>query len=220
MNFKTLDEIGILYGTDKASNHHKYLDHYGNIFSNLRDENVKILEIGVLFGQSLSMLSNFFPNGEIFAFDIEDKRDLIKDRVNILVGDQSDRKFLDSFEDDYFDIILDDGSHRMDHQQISFGSLFRKLKSKGIYIIEDLHTSDPKYFETLKYGNQKFHLNHDSSNTTIKFLEGLLGDHGPNYYLTTEEYLYLKSNISNIQIIETAFRSENDRSITSFILKK
>ena len=40
-----------------------------------------------------------------------------------------------------FDIIIDDGSHKMNHQQISFDVLFPHLKSGGIYVIEDLHTS-------------------------------------------------------------------------------
>src|SRR5262249_19201573 len=37
-----------------------------------------------------------------------------------------------------FDLIIDDGSHRPDHQQITFGFFFKKLKTGGLYFIEDL----------------------------------------------------------------------------------
>ena len=40
-----------------------------------------------------------------------------------------------------FDIILDDGGHKMDQQITSFRVLFPILKSGGVYIIEDLGTS-------------------------------------------------------------------------------
>ena len=41
-----------------------------------------------------------------------------------------------------FDIILDDGSHKTHHQNISFGALFRSaLKDGGCYMVEDVHTN-------------------------------------------------------------------------------
>ena len=40
-----------------------------------------------------------------------------------------------------FDVIIDDGSHRPDHQQIALGFLFPHLRSGGLYFIEDLMTN-------------------------------------------------------------------------------
>lgn len=40
-----------------------------------------------------------------------------------------------------FDIVIDDGSHRWDHQRISVGHLIRHVKPGGFYVIEDIHTS-------------------------------------------------------------------------------
>lgn len=40
-----------------------------------------------------------------------------------------------------FDIIIDDGCHIVEHQITSFKTLFPLIKPKGMYIIEDLHTS-------------------------------------------------------------------------------
>ena len=50
-----------------------------------------------------------------------------------------------------FDLIVDDGSHDVGHQQLTFGKLFRLLKPNGIYIIEDMCTSYFKEGENL-YG--------------------------------------------------------------------
>lgn len=216
-----LDQIGILVGTDKASNHHKYLDHYDELFKNLRNDNINFLEVGILFGQSTKMFKEYFSNGTIYAFDIDDKTHLNDDRIKIMIGDQSNREFLNSFEDNFFDIILDDGSHRMDHQQISIGTLFKKLKSGGIYVLEDLHTSNINHIETKVHGLGLFNLTENGENNTISFLNGLLlEENGPNYYLTPEEYTYLKENVKSLEIKQTASRSDNDLSITSWIIKK
>jgi hypothetical protein len=39
------------------------------------------------------------------------------------------------------DIIIEDGGHTMQQQQVSLGFLFPYVKANGLYIIEDLHSS-------------------------------------------------------------------------------
>jgi hypothetical protein len=58
-------------------------------------------------------------------------------------GSQDDIEFLKSLKvsDRFFDIIVDDGGHTMAQQTTSLVHLLRKVKSGGLYIIEDLHTS-------------------------------------------------------------------------------
>ena len=41
-----------------------------------------------------------------------------------------------------FDVIIDDGSHLIDHQIKSFNILKEKMKPGGIYIIEDVNNFD------------------------------------------------------------------------------
>jgi len=41
-----------------------------------------------------------------------------------------------------FDIIIDDGSHQLDHQLKSFNLLKHKMNKDGIYIIEDVDNLD------------------------------------------------------------------------------
>jgi SAM-dependent methyltransferase len=59
-----------------------------------------------------------------------------------------------------FDIIIDDGSHRHDHQQKTLSALFKFLKPGGLYIIEDLHCA---FYP--EYG-----LDADDPDTTLNFL--------------------------------------------------
>ena len=168
---ETLNEIGLKNNSDKSSNYHCYLDLYDKYFSKYRGENINFLEIGILFGDSLKIFDEYFINSNIVGIDIEDKSHMEKENIKIIKGDQSDRTLLNNFEDEYFDIILDDGSHKMEHQQVSFGVLFKKLKSGGIYVIEDLHTSLDSYRENIKYGPKLFGI--ENGNRTIDFLNGL-----------------------------------------------
>ena len=106
----------------------------------------------------------------------------------------------------------------MEHQQVSFGALFKKLKSGGAYIIEDLHTSFDNYLENISHGPNLFGIEPD--NRTTDFLNGLISGNGDNKYLTEEEYQYLSENIQSISIKETSRKSDGEFSVTSIIIKK
>ena len=67
---------------------------------------------------------------------------LENDRVKFFQGDQGNRENLlnmySVFGNKPFDFILEDGSHFHHHQMISFGALFKYVKSGGYYILEDI----------------------------------------------------------------------------------
>ena len=137
-----LTKIGIKYNTDKAT-FHNYTGFYNEYFKTVRNEKLTILEIGILNGNSLLTLQEYFPNAEIHAVDIVPKS--VKEygsRIHTYLCSQVDEdKLNELFSDMEFDIIVDDGSHLTLHQLQSFGFLFKKLKSGGLYVCEDLHTS-------------------------------------------------------------------------------
>ncbi len=137
----TLDEIAIKHGTDKCSKGHGYTLFYEPYFEPLRNQEINLLEIGVHYGRSIRTWAEYFPKGIIYGVDIKPgcKKLERESRVYISIGSQADKKFLtDSFKDVKFDIIIDDGSHHDDHMLISYEALWSYLKSKGLYIIEDL----------------------------------------------------------------------------------
>ncbi|CAF1196701.1 unnamed protein product [Didymodactylos carnosus] len=90
--------------------------------------------------------------------------------VTMHYGSQDDVPFLKAFAGKHtkmFDVIIDDGGHRMTHQINSLTVLFpTSVRSGGVYAIEDIYTSYRPEF-----GGQ--YLN---SATLIEFLKRLLDD--------------------------------------------
>lgn len=161
MRNKTLTEIGIHHGTDKAI-FHGFTDIYDKYFSPLRDNKLTILEIGIDKGYSIFTLRDYFTNAQIYAVDCLDKSYLNQDNKFILsVGDQADREYMRNlFPGIEFDIIIDDGGHGMEQQQVTLEEMLPRLKSKGIYVVEDLHTS-------YEYG----YSDDTTDNTTLNLIE-------------------------------------------------
>ena len=172
----TLDELAIKHGTDKCSQHHNYTALYENVFGSVREEKLKILEIGIAEGASLRMWMDYFPNAEIHGIDTtleayekamvrnpDINPPLDSSRVHFHIGDQGDRKFMTSLGVD-FDIVIDDGSHRMADQILSFQCLWPNTRL--IYVIEDTYTSYLK-----RYGGA-----YRKSGTTVEFFKDLVDD--------------------------------------------
>jgi len=148
---KTLEELTIKYDVDALEL--GYTSHYAHLFDDIREDVVKILEIGVETGRSHRMWLEYFPNAIVYGFDIfehgVDEFDRLQkgnphlNRSVMFKGDQENVDDLNKFLSLYgrnFDIIIDDGGHTMKQQQISLGVLFDAVKSGGYYVIEDLHT--------------------------------------------------------------------------------
>ena len=144
----TLNEIGLNYGTDKAT-YHNFLNFYEQKIEHLKNEQINLLEIGFLNGNSIKTWLDYFPNGEIYCIDIIDV-DFTHERFHFTKISQEDKNLVEIYKDEFFDIIIDDGSHITSHQFKSLEYLWSKLKYSGIYIIEDLHTSfRSEYIDTI-----------------------------------------------------------------------
>ena len=140
----TLHEIGLKHGTDKATYHN-----FCTFYEDKLPKNVKrLLEIGVMEGNSLKMWKEYYPDAEIIGIDINTPKEI--DGVQWLQMDATDVYSMRKLGK--FDIIIDDGSHLTKEQQISFQYLYENnLNKGGIYIMEDLHTSFlPNYITSEK----------------------------------------------------------------------
>ncbi len=103
-----------------------------------------ILEIGVQGGGSMRAWCEFYPDADVFGIDSDIKcADVDVSRAKVFLGDVCDKPFLRSCIErmPQLDVIIDDGGHVACQQQDAFNALFPCLKSKGIYIIEDLHVA-------------------------------------------------------------------------------
>lgn len=136
-----LTQLAIKYGTDKWGKHH-YTPVYYEMFKDRRNEIKKVLEIGSAEGAGVRMFRDFFPNAQIYGMDNVDSRIFEEERIKIIKGDQfnlQDIWFMDTMitlRD--MDIVIDDGSHRPEHQIFTALSILPRLKEGAIYIIEDV----------------------------------------------------------------------------------
>jgi hypothetical protein len=133
-----LEALGTKY--DPTKRYHNYLIYYWIHMRDIRHKVTRVLEIGVQTDKSIRMWEEFFPNATIFGIDIDPKcRKYEGSRRRIFIGDQGDISFLQrtTQEAGPFDIIIDDGSHRVEHQLTTFNTLFPHLTENGLYVIED-----------------------------------------------------------------------------------
>lgn len=144
----TLDELAIKHNTDKSSKHHDYANIYDSYFHNYRNTFKKVLEIGVFRGGSLNMWQDYFNSAEIYGLDINKKcKKFEHDRIKMFIGSQIDDNILLTIgSGNEYDLIIDDGSHIVEHQIYSFTKLLPYVKKGGYYIIEDINTSYWKKF--------------------------------------------------------------------------
>ncbi|HEV2704115.1 MAG TPA: class I SAM-dependent methyltransferase [Steroidobacteraceae bacterium] len=122
-----------------------YFPIYERHFSWYRNKALTFLEIGVANGGSLAMWQRYFgPMAKIVGIDILPKsKEAEEPGIFVRIGDQSDETFLGSIISEFGvpDVVLDDGSHTMDHLAKTFNYLYPKMPKNGVYLVEDLHTA-------------------------------------------------------------------------------
>ena len=124
-----------------------YFPVYEKHFKALTEKPINILEIGVLNGGSLQMWKEYFhPDSTLVGIDIDPRCKQHEDGdsdINVRIGDQSDSKFLASLIEEFgeFDLVIDDGSHHVDHVHKTFEFLYPKMAKNGVYLIEDTHAA-------------------------------------------------------------------------------
>jgi hypothetical protein len=182
-----------IYNSDKWGRH-CYAKHYLTHFRKLKFKRIKLFEIGVggyhhhdIGGNSLRMWKRYFPFGRIFSLDIYDKSFFEERRIKIFQGSQADADVLNKIITHIGepDIIIDDGSHINKHVIGTFETLFPRLKTGGIYVIEDTETS---YWPG--YGGDSKNLNNPSTimnyckmlTDCLNHQEFIIPDHIPSYF--------------------------------------
>ena len=144
------------YGSDKGldTRGHGYTRVYHHFFGPIRTEVRSLLEIGlqrprhhwratkITDAPSLRIWREYFPDALLVGFDIREFGAQRIPNCVIIRGDQgneADLAVAAAASADGYDIIIDDGSHLSADQQLSFATLFPRLKAGGFYVIEDLH---------------------------------------------------------------------------------
>lgn len=170
-----LDDLFSYFGSDKAKNYlkkvkvvrgkiskeimgerhnpmgegHNYAPFYEKLFSVKKNKNLKILELGVLYGNSTASFHHYFPKSEIYCIDLNERAFKYKSkRIKYFEIDLRNKNKILNFTkkyNKYFDIIIDDASHSKLCIMENLNNFFQTLKDKSFYIIEDYKF--PELFE-------------------------------------------------------------------------
>lgn len=137
----SMAEHGWRHGVDKVIQH-GYERFYEPHLQAYRERDMTLLEIGVDAGRSIDMWLDMFPRGRIYGMDVAKAYEYPRGRV--FKGNQRSRKDLDRVASHlgHVDVIVDDGSHKPEHQLYTFNYAFdRLLAFDGLYVVEDVETS-------------------------------------------------------------------------------
>ena len=148
-----LDQLFFNYGSDKSNKFkytnksgHGYSKYYEKYLKKKKNKKLNILEIGSYSGASAAAFKKYFPKSKIYCFDInisnfkyysKDIKVFGLDIKNEISIHKILKKLIKGKKLEYFDLIIDDGSHNLSDILFAFKYLFKHLKKNGFYIIED-----------------------------------------------------------------------------------
>ena len=120
-----------------------YFEIYHRHFAQFVGKEINLLEIGVYSGGSLQMWRSYLGDKvHVYGVDIEAAcKKYANDHVSIFIGDQADRAFWNTFREsvESIDILIDDGGHTPEQQQITLEEMLPHIRPGGVYVCEDVH---------------------------------------------------------------------------------
>jgi len=169
---KSLEELFVHYGTDKSNKGHGYTKFYEKHLDKYIDKPINILEIGSFSGASAASFTKYFKYSKTYCLDVNISNFKYASKYILVHGlDISNKKSIDHFlnknkiskECTFFDIIIDDGSHKLSDILVGLNFFLKFVKPNGYYIIEDCKF--PNYYDHL---NDIDHLKIDEIINKIK----------------------------------------------------
>ena len=160
-----------LYGSDKGHipgdvqpyswQEHNYWAVYGLILQPYRMTAKLVVECGIGSnddrvpsnmtrhgrpGASLRAWRDFFPYAEVIGIDVDEAALFTEDRIRTFAVDQTSQQsifsFVETLGNRLIDIVIDDGLHTFVAGASLFDGLFPKVKTGGLYVIEDVRQDD------------------------------------------------------------------------------
>jgi hypothetical protein len=216
-----LTALAVRYGSDKAQ--HGFCAFYARLLAGEREQISKVLEIGVLNGASLRMWHDYLPHAIIHGLDLAEASILPSPRLRVHQGDQTSRRDLNRLIEKIgsgFELIVDDGGHTMEQQQVSLGFLFSQLRPGGLYVIEDLHTSFAQEIIWQKDGRIVGRYATgvaEGGATTYALVQALAAGAAPtSLYLSAPELAFLQREAEGVEIYDR----DGDRAHLSSALRR
>ena len=134
----SLKQICSIYATDKNCLHCYVDEVYENLFKDIRNSANKILEIGSYNGASIMMWREYFSTAQIFTIDTQSCPQISnRARIHSCLGDAYTYETIKALTNN-FDIIIDDGSHKLEDMSFVVVEYTKKINKNGMLIIEDI----------------------------------------------------------------------------------
>ena len=123
---------------------HSYIPVYDELFSEFKDKEINLLEIGILHGGSLNLWDKYFSRANIYGMELEPIDDWLvnHEKIKVLQTDAYSLQGLTAFNNINYDIIIDDGPHTKETMCYFAKHYIHKLNKNGLLIIEDIPTPD------------------------------------------------------------------------------
>ncbi len=161
-----LTELANRFRSDKGTVHgnppHRYSHLYDLLFAPYRNQSIRFPEMGLAIGgpelggpidrqvnsPSISIWLEYFPNAQIYGFDISDFSHMVHPHFTFTRSDSGIKADLQKLANVslHLDIIIDDAFHASYHQQLALKLLYPKLAAGGFYVVEDL------YWQAMPFG--------------------------------------------------------------------
>jgi len=127
---------------------HEYSLFYDKYFKSIKNKKLNILELGTFKGGATAAFRIFFKNSQIYSGDLYP--DIFnfssKNIINFKIDTSSESSINNVILNNHlqYDIIIEDAGHYLKDQIISLFILFKKLKSQGFFVIEELDFPDTR----------------------------------------------------------------------------
>jgi hypothetical protein len=134
---------------------HSYLNIYETIMSRFKDEDITILGINSILCGTINLCYDYFHKSKIYWFNqgeyIYFENEIYKDPLRLfnIPGNAYDINNYNLIKEHKYDIIIEDGTHKLEDMVKCIDLYLPLLKSGGILIIEDI--PDIKYTKILEF---------------------------------------------------------------------
>jgi len=143
-----ITEVSNLGLTDKAT-FHSYEELYPVLLENNIGKKLNILEVGVAKGGGLKILSELFPESNIYGIDRSyDQLAIEVQNTNIKLlpeSDQTNPNLSSSLPN--LDLVIEDASHDYHKSMETFNIIKSKLNEDAMYIIEDVFPEYRSFYD-------------------------------------------------------------------------
>lgn len=194
-----IEKFNLDVTTDKNSVHSYITGFYESEFLKYKNKKINFLEVGVRKGGSIKLWSEYFTKANIIIGvdiapnDIEPSFKNIN-KVQYYFGNAYNSEIVDKVPE--LDIFIDDGPHTKESQIDTIKYYLPKIKSGGVFIIEDVQDIDwfnsfDEEVNLLKLNDSQF--NYKVEYIDLRHLKNKFGD----YRYDKDDLLYVVRKIKN-----------------------